>query len=58
MSRPSRLLRRLREKPAPPVLRCAICLVWRTGLAEPADTVIGGTARCYDHLTTPLSRPS
>lgn len=47
MSRPSRLLRRLREKP---VLRCAICLVWGTGLAKPADTVIGGTARCYEHL--------
>jgi len=47
VSRPSRLLRRLREEPG---LRCAICLVWGTGLAKPADTVIGGTARCYEHL--------
>lgn len=34
----------------PDPIRCALCLYVRTGVAEPATTIIHGTAVCYDHM--------
>lgn len=33
-------------------LFCAICLYTTTGVANRAMTIIGGTARCHDHVDT------
>lgn len=31
-------------------LYCAICLFSRAGTADDADTIIAGSAVCYDHM--------
>lgn len=32
------------------MIRCAICLYVRNGVASEADTIINGQAVCYDHM--------